>query len=223
MSIRGLPAGKPAIGKLVSLYQRSVFALARLGPDGDAIRDTQGTQVPIDFERWYAQRVLGINNGAYWPVHRSSTISYANRIHIGIETSPGWSAGCLINGQNGIAIGDYTQISQNVAILSANHDPYSLPEHPSAKPIRIGRYCLLGFNSVVLPEVELGDYTIVGANAVVRHSFTDGYCVLAGAPAKVVTRLDPALARNYRSEKEYHGYIKAADFPAFANARLSPL
>ena len=128
----------------------------------------------------------------------------------------------MIHGVNGIVIGDYTQISQNVAILSGNHDPYDLTEQLPAPPIRIGKYCLLGFNSVIMPGVELGDYTIVGANTVVTKSFPNGYVVLAGTPARPVKTLAPNLARDHVStqHQRYHGYVSAADFPAFAKNHL---
>ena len=128
----------------------------------------------------------------------------------------------MIHGVNGIIIGDYTQISQNVALLSGNHDPYDLPQQLESAPIRIGKYCLLGFNSVVMPGVVLGDYTIVGANTVVTKSFPDGYVVLAGTPARSVKRLDPMLAQDYSSpaHKRYHGYVAASDFPEFAKTHL---
>jgi acetyltransferase-like isoleucine patch superfamily enzyme len=153
-------------------------------------------------------------------MHPTSSVFYAKRIFIGIETSPGWSSGCMIHGVNGIYIGDYTQTSQNVAILSGNHDPYDLRTQLPARPIRIGKYCLLGMNCVILPQVELGDYTIVGANSVVKDSFPDGFVVIAGSPARVVRRLDPALRKDRRSMFEYNGYIRNAEFEEFSRSHL---
>ncbi|MNL61911.1 putative acetyltransferase [compost metagenome] len=43
---------------------------------------------------------------------------------------------------------------------------------------------------MVLPGVQLGEFTIVGAGAVVTKSFTEGYCVIAGNPARVIKSLD---------------------------------
>ena len=211
----------PLLGRAVRKLKNGLFAIVKWLPEGKALLETQGTQVPIDFDRWFGQRILGINGSAYWPMHRSSTVTYAKNVIIGIETSPGWSPGCMIHGVNGIYIGDYTQISQNVAILSGNHDPYDLTGQLPAPPIRIGKYCLLGFNSVILPGVVLGDYTIVAANAVVRESFPQGFAVLAGAPARAVKRLDPGKARNIRSAHEYHGYVRAEHFRAFADRYLT--
>jgi len=41
-----------------------------------------------------------------------------------------------------------------------------------------------GMNSVILPRVKLGARTIVAAASVVAKSFPEGYCVIAGSPAK---------------------------------------
>jgi acetyltransferase-like isoleucine patch superfamily enzyme len=183
------------------------------------LEDTSGSQVPITFRHWFAQRILGINGTAYWPVHPSSSVAYAKRILIGIETSPGWSPGCYVQGYNGIFVGDYTQIAPGVGLISANHDPNSLDKHLSGPPIRIGRYCLLGMNSVILPGVELGDYTIVGAGSVVTRSFPEGHVVLGGAPARIISKLKKPLS-NYTSSRPYVGYIPAAQFEEFARTNL---
>lgn len=41
-------------------------------------------------------------------------------------------------------------------------------------------------NSLILPGVKLGDHTVVGGGSVVTKSFPDGYCVIAGNPAKKI-------------------------------------
>jgi acetyltransferase-like isoleucine patch superfamily enzyme len=208
------------IGRLLELM---VWPLAMMSKDAHCLRNTKETQVPADIKRWFWQRVMGVNAGAYWPMHWSSVVTYAKRIRVGIETSPGWSPGCYIQGNNGIEIGDYTQIAQNVAILSGNHNPYNLSEAIPSPPVKIGKYCLLGFGSVILPSVVLGDYTIVGANAVVTKSYPKGFVVLAGNPATPLKNLDPALTQNYESppSKRYHGYVKADEFSDFAKQYLS--
>lgn len=45
-------------------------------------------------------------------------------------------------------------------------------------------------NSVITAGVTLGPRTIVAAGAVVTKSFPDGFCVLAGVPAKIIKILD---------------------------------
>ena len=221
MSYRRLLRNRPPLlGSMVQWAARAFYALAERTGLGRAFLETRDTQAPVTLKSWYWQRLCGYNGRAYWPMHPSSEVVWPQHICVGIECAPGLSPGCRLNGRNGIYIGDYTQISQNVGIISANHDPYDLAAHLPAKPIRIGRYCLIGMNAMILPGVELGDYTIVAANAVVTECFPEGFVVLAGAPAKPVKKLDPTLAKDYRSPFPYHGYIRAADFDAFKAKHL---
>lgn len=62
-------------------------------------------------------------------------------------------------------------------------------------------------NAVILPNVELGDRTIVAAGAVVTKSYPEGYCVLAGVPAKAIKTLEKKDVIEFRNEYEYYGYI----------------
>ena len=62
-------------------------------------------------------------------------------------------------------------------------------------------------NSVILPGVTLGNHTIVGAGSVVTKSFDEGYCIIAGNPARIVKRFNKNEKIDYKDEYEYYGYI----------------
>lgn len=171
-----------------------------------AILETRGTSAPVTLGIFWRQMVLGVNHVANWPVSPNSVVGSAEKIKIGIGCAPGLGPWCYIQGSNGIEIGDYTLIAPRVSIISANHDLYDIHRHNRARPIKIGRYCWLGVNSTILPEVEIGDHTVVAAGAVVTKSFPDGHCVLAGVPAKVVRILDRQRVVEKRNAVEYIGY-----------------
>ena len=57
-----------------------------------------------------------------------------------------------------------------------------------SKPIKIGKNCFIGCNSIILKGTVLGDGCVVGAGAVVSGKFEDN-CVIAGNPARVIKRL----------------------------------
>lgn len=183
------------------------------------IKETSNTQVPITFRIWLLQKVIGINKQPYWPVHPTSKINQFKNICIGIETSPGYEPGCYIQGIGKVYIGDYTQIAQNVGIISANHDLYDNSKHV-VEEVHIGNYCWLGMNSVILPGTRLGDFTIVGAGSVVTNSFTEGYCVIGGNPAKIIKQLDKEKCIPFKSDKEYVGYIPKEKFESFRKKNL---
>jgi acetyltransferase-like isoleucine patch superfamily enzyme len=185
------------------------------------IKETKDTQTPITFKIWFFQKILGFNRKVYWPTHYSSTIRNFRNIYAGIETCPGYETGCYIQAVNPIFIGDYTQIANHVGIISANHNPYDLRTHVEGKPVKIGKYCWLGMSSIILPEVELGDFTIVGAGSVVTRSFPEGYCVIAGNPAKIIKNLEKEKCIQHQSKHEYYGYYKKG--PEFEKYRSKNL
>jgi len=157
----------------------------------------------------------------YWPVHPSSIVGNWKNVWAGVETCPGYMPGCYIQGIGRIVIGDYTQISCNVGLITSNHDIYDNRKHPSRGEICIGEYCWIGMNAVILPNVVLGDFTIVGAGAVVTHSFPDGYSVLAGNPARIIKMLDKSKCVRHKSQFEYCGYIPKKYFTSFAKRKLN--
>ena len=76
-------------------------------------------------------------------------------------------------------------------------------------------------NSIVLPGVTLGPRTIVAAGSVVTKNFPDGFCVLAGNPAKLVKELDKSRFIPPHDEYDYYGYISAKKFHKFKQKYLS--
>jgi acetyltransferase-like isoleucine patch superfamily enzyme len=158
------------------------------------VRKTFGLRhdVPLSFyiiDLWF-RRILRQNATTTWAVHHTSTIHNPEKIVRGKWVFPGDSPGVYINARNGISIGDYTNIGPNVGIVSANHDFINNDSHSTDGPIVIGKHCWFGMGAVVLPGVILGDFTIVGAGAIVSKSFEEGYCVLAGNPARVIKQLN---------------------------------
>lgn len=136
------------------------------------------------------RKILRQNSGVPWAIHHTSTIHSPHLIKRGINVYPGDSPGVYINARNGVHVGDYTNIGPNVGLVSSNHDFVNNELHSHTAPIEIGRFCWIGMGAVVLPEVRLGDFTIVGAGAIVTRSFADGYCVVAGNPARVIKQLN---------------------------------
>ena len=93
-----------------------------------------------------------------------------------------------------IMIGDGTSITANCGIFDIIHPYEDININPreaqiQTKPISIGKDCLIGMNSVILPGTQLGNHCIVGANSTVLGVFPD-YCVIAGSPAKMIKRFD---------------------------------
>ena len=147
------------------------------------------------------RKLLRQNAGVKWALHHTSTIHCPEKIIKGKGVFPGDSPGVYINAVNGFSIGDYCNIGPNVGIVTANHDFVDNDKHTVAKPVVVGRFCWMGMGAVILPEVTLGDFTIVGAGAIVTKSFPEGYCVLAGNPAKVIKYLNKEECNEFAASK----------------------
>ncbi len=147
------------------------------------------------------RKILQLNGDTPWALHHTSRVIAPENITRGINVYPGDSPGNYIEASNGIFIGDYTNIGPNVGLISANHNLIDNSKHTPAPSIRIGRFCWIGMNAVVLPGIVLGDFTIVGAGAVVTHSYEEGYVVIAGNPAVVIKQLDKTACDQFKKIK----------------------
>jgi acetyltransferase-like isoleucine patch superfamily enzyme len=206
---------------MFQIFKKVFIRIVRLLPPLiRSVYETRYTQTPITLKLIFFQKVLRFNSKAYWPVHFSSVITHPERVYVGIETCPGYMPGCYIQGAGKIYIGDYTQISANVGIISVNHSLYDNRQHVNYNSVVIGKYCWIAMNVMILPGVKLGDFTIVGAGSVVTKSFEEGFCVVAGNPARIIKKLNMKECVFHKSPIEYNGYIKNSDFKEFSEKKL---
>lgn len=187
--------------------------------------ETRNNESPITFKMWFFQKILGFNRSCYWPVHFTSTVRGSQNIYVGIDAAPGISPGCYIQASGKVYIGDYTQIAPNVGIISSNHFMLDIRHH-IINEVKIGMYCRIGIGSIIHPGVVLGDFTTVAAGSVVKDSFPNGYCVIAGNPAKIVEDFsgNDKIKRKflrYRNDYEYNGYIKSERFESYRKKYLN--
>lgn len=140
---------------------------------------------------FWQQKVMGYNRSIPFPVNPSTTVGAIENLTFDISNMDNfWKWGSYFQCWNGrISIGRGTWIAQGVGIITENHDPMNLEKHLPSKDVSIGEDCWIGMNAVILPGVSLGNRTIVGAGSVVTKSFEEGYCVIAGVPARIIRRL----------------------------------
>lgn len=96
-------------------------------------------------------------------------IIIGNNVHIACFTS--------IAGGGSVSIGDFASISHGCRVFSATDDfkdwgfgnPTIPLKHRNVKKaeVKIGKFCIIGANSVILPGVSIGEGSSVGANSVV--------------------------------------------------------
>ena len=141
---------------------------------------------------WFGQKIMRKNAHVPWPV--PPHICIADPKHILFDPNDMdmfHTTGNYFQGIGAdIIFGRGCMIAPGTGFVTANHDPLDVTKSAPAKPIKLGEHCIVSMNAVILPGVELGPHTIVGANAVVNKSFPEGYCVIAGCPAKMIRKLE---------------------------------
>lgn len=93
-----------------------------------------------------------------------------------------------------LEIGKGTTILANTFITDIDHsyseiDKPILEQENIIKTTTIGENCFIGMGAAIQAGTILGKQCIVGANSVVRGEFPD-YCVIVGAPAKIVKKFN---------------------------------
>ena len=100
--------------------------------------------------------------------------------------------GLTIVAHERIVIGDDTAAGNYVFITDQNHGYENLDVPIGSQlwknaPVEIGPACWLGNGSIILPGTRIGRHVVVAAGAVVTGEVPD-YCVVAGAPARIIRR-----------------------------------
>lgn len=153
----------------------------------------------------------------YWPVHKSSEVR--GRVFIGKGARVGHRPNCIIQGRGAVYIGNYVGIGPNTVIISGNHK-LNNQQDVDRKETIIGDHSWIASNCSILAGVVLGPRTVVGAGSVVTKSFVDGFCVIAGNPAKIIKQIPKETFKFQRPTIEYYGYIRADKFAEYKQQRL---
>jgi acetyltransferase-like isoleucine patch superfamily enzyme len=104
--------------------------------------------------------------------------------------------GCVISCVREVRIGRQVVFGDNVQVGDTSHRYQTPGKHLFAQGLEVGRLVIgdrawIGRNSFVGHDLEIGEHAVVGANSVVTKS-VPAYTVVAGSPARVLRRYDPA-------------------------------
>ncbi len=132
-------------------------------------------------------------------IYATEKMKIGNYVHIACFTS--------ITGGAEFEIGDFSAISQGCRILMGTDDfknwgfgNSAIPgkyRNVKRAPIRIGKFCIIGANSVVLPGVTIGEGATIGACSVVTRDL-EPWGVYVGN-RKISERDKEAVLKTYNS------------------------
>ncbi|MDE6627134.1 MAG: acyltransferase [Lachnospiraceae bacterium] len=104
--------------------------------------------------------------------------------------------GCHITCADSVVIGKGASLLPYCMITDISHDYQNINLPPNRQGITvkrttIGEHTTIGFGACVMPGVTVGKHCVIGANSVVNQDIPD-FCVVVGAPARIVKRYDKA-------------------------------
>ncbi len=117
----------------------------------------------------------------------STALTISNNVHI--------AAGCkLIGGRNAsVRIGEFSTLAPNVVLAAGSDDyiagigsplvPLEFKGQVEIGTIELGRHCIIGANSTILPNVTLHDGAAVGAQSLVKRDISE-WTLQCGIPAR---------------------------------------
>ncbi|SEJ39052.1 maltose O-acetyltransferase [Dyadobacter sp. SG02] len=95
------------------------------------------------------------------------------------------NAHCRIDNRGSVFIGENVSISNEVCILTADHDMDSYDFSGRNRPVVIGNLVWIGTRAMILPGVTVGDGAVVAAGAVVTRA-VEPFDVVGGVPARKI-------------------------------------
>jgi acetyltransferase-like isoleucine patch superfamily enzyme len=101
-------------------------------------------------------------------------------------------------------MGEFVGIGPGVKVLGSEHTavPADIPiiqTDLEVAPVRIEDWADIGINAAILPGVTIGKGALVGAGAVVVKDVPE-FCTVAGVPAEIIARRDPATVRDAHAQ-----------------------
>jgi len=108
----------------------------------------------------------------------------------------------LLDCTNSVTIGRFTTFAGfHSQIITHSIDIEE--NRQSSKPVRIGDYCFIGTNCVLLGGSALPDFCVLGAKSLLNKSFTETYQLYGGVPARPIK----SLSRDFKYFQRTEGFV----------------
>lgn len=132
---------------------------------------------------WYYRSIMRYPIGRNTAILMDCTFDCTRHFAVGYNSVI--NGKCRLDNKGGISIGNNVSISQEVMILSADHDPDSATFASRDLPVLIHDYVFIGTRAMILPGVTIGEGAVIAAGAVVTKN-VEPYTIVGGVPAKFI-------------------------------------
>lgn len=150
---------------------------------------------------FFYRKAMNFQIGNNSSILLNCTFDTANQMCIGSNTII--NSRCRIDNRGEINIGNNVSISQEVVILTADHDMNSPFFEGRTKKVVISDYVWIGTRATILPGVCIGKGAVIAAGAMVTRDVPE-YVVVAGVPAKEVGRRNQDLQYSLQYRRLFH-------------------
>lgn len=132
---------------------------------------------------WFYRRCLGFQIGAGSSIFMDAWFDTIGSFKLGKNSTI--NAKCHLDNRGGLTIGDNVSISNEVCIITADHDPGEADFRGRIRSVNIEDYAFIGTRAMILAGVTVGRGAIVASGAVVSRDVAP-YSIVAGVPARVI-------------------------------------
>jgi len=176
-------------------YERSALPWNRARIHWEFMRRQAFVRWPVHGNVLEALRDGRLEVGAGVLLEPGVWITAPDRARVRIGAGSFLNLGVMVASQELVEIGEHCMLANGCFVSDAAHRfddprlPITWQGFTSKGPTRIGDNCWLGANVVVTSGVTIGERCVIGANSVVTSSI-EPFSIAAGAPAKVLRRID---------------------------------
>lgn len=140
---------------------------------------------------FYYRKIMGFDLGAKTTIFMNCRFDCARGLAIGACSVVNY--GCRLDSRGGLRIGNNVSISEEVCILTSDHDPRTDDFRGRSRPVVIEDYVFLGTRAMILPGVTVHRGAIVAAGAVVSRD-VPALGIVGGVPARPIGTRTARLA-----------------------------
>ena len=105
----------------------------------------------------------------------------------------------LIDCTHSVTIGKFTTVAGFQSQIITHWIDIERSRQTSA-PVRVGDYCFVGTNCVLIGGSALPDFCVLGAKSLLNKAFTETHQLYGGAPARPIQKLSPDCKYFQRTE-----------------------